>query len=83
MTIFVHTKHTQHQHGLETNKLFLPVHLIVMYVPLKNLRQMVSSSIVALASKNKETKIQKLVKGLELLSDFILFQKKWNSYYTP
>ena len=53
-TISLHTKHSGHQPGTDTDKLFLPVHPIVVSLAMENLKRMVSTSTVALASKNEE-----------------------------
>ena len=52
--ISLHTKHSGHQPGTDTDKLFLPVRPIVMSLAMENLKRMVSTSTVALASKNEE-----------------------------
>ena len=64
-TILLHTKHSGHQSGMNTNKLFLPVHPIVVSLAMENLKRMMFASTVALASKNEEKKIMSIVGGLE------------------
>ncbi len=64
-TISLHTKHSGHQPGTDTDKLLLPVHPIVVSLAMENLKRMVSTSTVALASKNEERKIMSMVGGLE------------------
>ena len=53
-TISLHTKHSGHQHGTVTDKLFLPVHPVVLSLAMEHLKWMVSTFTVALASKNEE-----------------------------
>ena len=55
-TISLHTKHSEHQPGTDIDKLFLPVHPIVVTLAMENLKRMLSTSTVALASKNEEKK---------------------------
>ena len=55
--ISLHTKHSGYQPGLDTHKLFPPVHPIVVSLAMENLKRMVSTSTVAFASKNKEKKL--------------------------
>jgi hypothetical protein len=56
-TISLHTKHSGHQPGTDIDKLFLPVHRIVVTLAMENLKRMVSTSTVALAFKNEEKKL--------------------------
>ena len=63
-TILLHTKHSEHKPGTDIDKLFLPVHPIVVFLAMMNLKRMVSTSTVALAFKN-EKKIMSMVGGLE------------------
>lgn len=51
--ISLHTKHSGHQPNTDTDKLFLPVHPILVTLSMENLKQMVFTFTVALASKNK------------------------------
>ena len=55
-TISLHTKHSGHKLCTDIDKLFLPVHPIVVSLAMENLKRMVSTSTVALASKNEEKK---------------------------
>ena len=54
--ISLHTKHSGHQPGTNTDKAFLLVHPIVVSLTMKNLKRMVFTSMVVLASKNEEKK---------------------------
>ena len=56
-TISLHTKLSGHQPGTDIDKLYLPVPPIVACLAIKNLKQMVSTSTVALISKNEEKRI--------------------------
>ena len=64
-TISLHIKHSGHEPGKDTDKLFLLVHPIVVSLAMENLKQMVSTSMVALALKNEERKIMSMVGRLE------------------
>lgn len=63
--ILVHTKPSGHQPGTDTDKLFLVVCHIVVSLAMENLKQMVSTSTVALAFRNEERKIMSMVGGLK------------------
>ena len=64
-TISFHIKHSGHQSGTDTNKQILPVHPIVASLAMENLKRMVSTSTIVLASKNEERLIMSIVGGLE------------------
>ena len=55
-TILLHTKHSGHQSGINIDKLFLSVHLIVVSLAMEILKPMVFTLTVVLASKNEEKK---------------------------
>jgi len=63
--IFVHTTHSGHHPGTEVDKMFLPVHPLVISFAVENLKHMISTSTVALASVREETKVQAMVEELE------------------
>ena len=46
-TISLHTKRSRHQPGMDTDKLFLPVHAIVVSLAMRILKRMVFTSTVA------------------------------------
>ena len=77
--ISLHTKHSGHQPGTDTNKLLLPVHPIVVSLAMENLKRMVSTSTVALASKNEEIKIMSMVEELKHVTFYsTLLQRRWS-----
>jgi len=63
--IFLHTRHSRHHPGTEVNKMFLPVHPLVIFFAVENLKYMISTSTVALAFVREETKIQAIVEELK------------------
>jgi hypothetical protein len=63
--IFVHTKHTGHEPSSDKDKLFLPVHPVVLTMAKENLKKMISTSTVALASIRNEEKLKTRVGDLE------------------
>ena len=78
-TILLHTKYSGHKSGTDIDKLFLPVHPIVVSLVMENLKRMVSTSTVALASNNEERKIMSMVGGLERVTyRFYLIAKRWS-----
>jgi len=44
--IFVHSKHSGHHLGSESDKIFLPIHPLVLSFAKENLKHMISTSIV-------------------------------------
>ena len=65
VTISVHTQHTGHVPGSEADIFFLPVHPLVMAMAKKNLKMMISTSTVALASNREANYIKGVVTELE------------------
>jgi hypothetical protein len=63
--IFVHTKHTEHDPRSDKDKLFLPMHLVVLTMVKENLKKIISTSKVALASICDEEKFKARVGDLE------------------
>jgi len=63
--IFVYTRHSGHRSGTKVDKMFLPVHPLVIFFAVENLKHMISTSFVALSSVQEETKIQAMVEDLE------------------
>jgi hypothetical protein len=63
--IFVHTKHTGHEPNSDKEKLLLPVHPVVLTMAKENLKKMISTSMVALASICDEEKFKARVRDLE------------------
>ena len=65
VTIFVHTQHTGHVPGSEADIIFLPMHPMVMAMAKENLKMMISTSTVALASNREVNNIKAIVTELE------------------
>jgi len=49
VVIFVHTRHSGHHPGTEVDKMFLPVHPLIISFVVENLKRMISTSTIALA----------------------------------
>lgn len=65
VTISVRVEHTGHHPGSDGDILFLPVHPLVISLAMDNLKRMVSTTTVALASVREEAKIKAMVDGVE------------------
>ena len=63
--ISLHTKHSGHQLGTHSDKLIIPVHLILVSLTMENLKRIGSTSTTVLTSKTKERKIMSMVGRLE------------------
>jgi len=63
--IFVHSKHSEHHLGTENDKMFLPVHPLVISFATENLKRMISTSTVALVSNREEKKMQASIPEVE------------------
>jgi hypothetical protein len=64
-TIAIHSEHIGHILGSNEDLLFLPVHPLVCCMAQENLKRMISTSTIALASKRDEQKIKAMVTELE------------------
>jgi len=78
--ICVHTKHNGYHPSTKVDKMFLPIHVpihpLVISFAVENLKYMISTSTVALASIQEEIKIQGTVDNLECVtSRFFLIAK--------
>ena len=78
---FVHSVHTCHipsSDGDPYVHLFLSVHPYVLDMAKENLKRLISTSIVGLASKQDEPKIKIMVTNLERVAyHFLLYQRSW------
>ena len=63
--IFIHSKHSGHNLGTEVDKMFLPVHLMVISFATENLKHMISTSTIALVFVREEMKMQAMVPDIE------------------
>jgi hypothetical protein len=59
--IYVHSKHNGHHPGTEGDKMFLPVHPLIISFAMENLKHMISTSTVSLVSIREEKKMQAMV----------------------
>ena len=76
-TILVHNVHTGHDTRSNNDKYFLPVHPMVVKREMKDLKRLVSTSAVTLASLKVEDKTRALVNNLECsIYRFVLIPKE-------
>ncbi|XP_024400655.1 uncharacterized protein [Physcomitrium patens] len=54
ISISIHSRHTEHVPGSDSDLLFLPVHPVVLGMAEENLKRVISTSTVALASKTNQ-----------------------------
>jgi hypothetical protein len=66
--IFVHIKHIGHEPSFDKDKLFMPIHPMVLTMLKKNLKKMTSTSMVALASICDEKKLKTKVGDFECVT---------------
>ena len=64
-SIYVHNKHSGHLPGSENDKFFLPIHPIVIDRAMEDLKRMVSSGRVSMASLKDEDHVKECVSPLE------------------
>jgi hypothetical protein len=63
--IYVHTKYIGHEPSSDKDKLFLPMHPVVLTMAKENLKKMISTSTIALACIRDEKKLKARVGDLE------------------